>query len=335
MRMRVKHVNRIRAKGRVYYYHRKTGERLPDDPEQAARRALQINSQFETPSARDVVPGTLGDLIARYRSSPDYTELAPKTRKDYARYLDDLGERFGPVWLEAVDRSFVFELRDQLAEKPRTANYMVQVLRRLLSFAVDRGAIPQHPAQRIRLLRTGPGHQPWSDAAIERFRSTATPEIRWAFEIGLYTGQRQGDVLAMQWSHYHDGGIEVAQRKTGQRLWIPVHPTLIATVNTIPKRATLILTTPTGRSWQVDHFRHTFRRTLDRAGLEGLTYHGLRHTTGKLLAEAGCSDREIMAILGHRTAAMVGKYTRGAEQKRLAKAAISRLPSGTNPDHRH
>ena len=47
------------------------------------------------------------------------------------------------------------------------------------------------------------------------------------------------------------------------------------------------------------------------------------------VAEAGCSDREIMAILGHRTAAMVIKYTRGAEQKRLAKAAIVKLESRT------
>ena len=37
----------------------------------------------------------------------------------------------------------------------------------------------------------------------------------------------------------------------------------------------------------------------------------------------------MMAILGHRTAAMVTRYTRGAEQKRLAQAAIVKLESRT------
>jgi integrase len=43
------------------------------------------------------------------------------------------------------------------------------------------------------------------------------------------------------------------------------------------------------------------------------------------LAEAGRSAHEIMAITGHATLAMVEGYTRGANQKRLAKAAIARL----------
>jgi integrase len=59
--------------------------------------------------------------------------------------------------------------------------------------------------------------------------------------------------------------------------------------------------------------------------LAGVTFHGLRKTAASRLAEAGCSTHEIAAITGHKTLAMVELYTRGADQKRRATAAIFRL----------
>ena len=43
------------------------------------------------------------------------------------------------------------------------------------------------------------------------------------------------------------------------------------------------------------------------------------------LAEAGCTEKEIMAVLGHKTLAMVQKYTQGARRRRLASSAIAKL----------
>ena len=52
--------------------------------------------------------------------------------------------------------------------------------------------------------------------------------------------------------------------------------------------------------------------------------HGLRKAAARRLAEAGCSASEIMAITGHKTLAEVERYTRAAEQERLARQAIQR-----------
>jgi hypothetical protein len=43
------------------------------------------------------------------------------------------------------------------------------------------------------------------------------------------------------------------------------------------------------------------------------------------LAEAGCSEQEILSVTGHRTSAMVAHYTKGANKKRQASAAILKL----------
>ncbi len=62
----------------------------------------------------------------------------------------------------------------------------------------------------------------------------------------------------------------------------------------------------------------------------GLTFHGLRHTVGKRLADAGCDDRIIMSITGHRSTSMVQTYTREADQKRRAAEGIRKLERREN-----
>lgn len=44
-----------------------------------------------------------------------------------------------------------------------------------------------------------------------------------------------------------------------------------------------------------------------------------------MLADAGCSTREIMAVTGHKTEAMVAIYTEGADRRRSADTAIERM----------
>lgn len=61
---------------------------------------------------------------------------------------------------------------------------------------------------------------------------------------------------------------------------------------------------------------------MKKAGLVGLTFHGLRYTAAKHLAEAGCSLKQIASITGHKSLAMIEKYSRDADQRKQAGAAI-------------
>jgi hypothetical protein len=53
---------------------------------------------------------------------------------------------------------------------------------------------------------------------------------------------------------------------------------------------------------------------------EGFTFHGLRASSVENLREAGCDDRGVGAITG-MSSAMITRYSRFANQKKLAKAA--------------
>jgi integrase len=57
----------------------------------------------------------------------------------------------------------------------------------------------------------------------------------------------------------------------------------------------------------------------------GLSFHGLRHTCGTRLAEAGCDPATIAAVLGQLTSKMGEHYSRTARRHHLASAAIERM----------
>ncbi len=326
--IRLPHVKRFTVKGRTYWYHRITRERLPDKEAARVARVIEINRTLEG-RRDDAIPGSLADLICRYKSSPEFSELTRQTRAYYGIYLDMLGRSFADLPVEDIDRAWLYELRDAMADTPRAANSALQMASILMNFAVVRGWRSDNPAARVKKLRGGKGYEPWSDTALERFRAGANPRMVWALELAFYTGQRQGDVLAMQWQHIRDGLIHVAQAKTGERLAIPIHRDLTKVLDSIPREHMAIVHTESGAPYTSSGFKASFRKNLARLELTGLQFHGLRHTAGKLLAEAGCTDREIMAILGHRTGSMVTRYTRHAEQQRLAKSAIVKLETRT------
>jgi hypothetical protein len=56
----------------------------------------------------------------------------------------------------------------------------------------------------------------------------------------------------------------------------------------------------------------------------GYTFHGLRASRLENLHEAGCDDAGVESITG-MSQAMIRRYSRFVDQRRLAKAAVLRL----------
>jgi len=70
--------------------------------------------------------------------------------------------------------------------------------------------------------------------------------------------------------------------------------------------------------------------------LRNCSAHGLRKAAARRLAEAGCTEHEIAAITGHASLREVQRYTKAADQKRLAAAAMQKVKTRTevsNLDH--
>jgi integrase len=126
-------------------------------------------------------------------------------------------------------------------------------------------------------------------------------------------------------------GINIVQQKTGKELWVPLHADLrgaLAGWSCSP-----YVQTRKGRPYTAERFRAAWTRLMNetpagRIRKEGFTFHGLRASSCEKLAEAGCNDKEIESITG-MSQAMIRRYLRFANQKRLAKSAVRRLEERT------
>jgi integrase len=87
-----------------------------------------------------------------------------------------------------------------------------------------------------------------------------------------------------------------------------------------------ILNTEFGRPFTVSGYGNWLRDAIKAAGLPlDCQPHGLRKAAGRRLAEAECTAHEIMSVLGHKSLAEAERYTREADQARLARSGVIKL----------
>ena len=266
---------------------------------------------------------TFDGLAMSYMKSPEFWELKPSSQATYRRAIETLRQLFGEMRVEDITRRQVIELRNALQSKPGKCKITLKVMAVVMAAALDMGIIFVNPAVKLRLPEGGE-YQAWPDPALDLFRIRAPAKVVWGLELGVYTGQRRGDVIAMRWDAWDGEGINVVQQKTGAEVWIPVHPELAGVLHDIPRRSLHILTSKKGRVWTPGAFSSAFRRATLNLGLGDYQFHGLRKTAASKLAEAGCSTEQIKAITGHTTDSMVAHYVKGADQKRLARDAMDK-----------
>lgn len=142
----------------------------------------------------------------------------------------------------------------------------------------------------------------------------------------MNTGQRRGDLCRMGWRHISAETLTVKQSKTEAVVAIPIVPELRAVLDALPRDRLTFLATGTGAPFTAAGFGNWFREAVRSAKLsDELSLHGLRKAAARRLAEAGCTTHEIASITGHRTLSEVERYTRSAEQARLARAASGKV----------
>ena len=310
MRVRLKGVYSVPmtlAGGRkvTYRYAWRGGPRLlaePGTPEFHAEYTAAVASR-----RKPTDDGTVGYLVAFYKTTTEFTTRRDRTRKDYLRYLDMIAAKFGDMPIEvAADpraRGDFKEWRDGMAATPRKADLAWAVLARVFSVAKDRGKIPVNPCERGGRLYTADRTDAiWTDELVEKAGKDFPERLRWALTLALWTGQRQGDLLRLPWSSYDGRTIIVRQSKTRKALRILAGEPLRAMLDAMKRRAPVILTTAKGMAWTSDGFRTSWGRACDNAGIAGVTFHDLRGSAVTRLAEAGCTVPEIATITGHSLA---------------------------------
>lgn len=232
---------------------------------------------------------------------------------------------FAQMPFEGLRRGDVKKIIGRYADRKHAGEAVLRLLRKLCGVALDLEWIENDPTYRVRYRPALIGHRSWTDAELRQFEEkwpVGTPQ-RLGYALALYTGQRRSDLARMSWQAYTDGGIAVLQDKTGAPLWIPAHPELRAILDPMARDGPAITLTAFGKPFSRNGFGNMIADAIVKAKLpDDCRLHGLRKSAGRCLAEAGATSRQIMAILGHKTLAEAERYTREADQKRLAREGI-------------
>jgi integrase len=197
-----------------------------------------------------------------------------------------------------------------------------------MQHAIDVGLRSDDPTRDVKAIRVkSDGYHSWMEEEIAQFeaRHPIGSRPRLALALLLYTGQRRSDVVRMGRQHIRDGRLHLRQIKTGAELAIKVHSDLQAIFAESVVGQMTFLVTEFGKPFTAAGFGNWFREQCDMANLRHCSAHGLRKAAARRLAEAGCTEHEIAAITGHASLREITRYTKAADQKRLAEAAINKV----------
>ena len=127
--------------------------------------------------------------------------------------------------------------------------------------------------------------------------------------LGFHTGLRLGSVTGLRWKDidWENQAAFVSKTKNGEPHIAPLSTACITELKALypkdPER--LIFEGRTGQP-----FRHTklWEKTVALVGLQGRTFHWLRHSCGTALAANGINQASIMAIMNHKTLTASARY---------------------------
>lgn len=301
--------------------------------------------QPDKPSRRvaaKIMAGTFAHVIRQYQNSATYKALAVSTRYNYDSVLRIAEDALGAFSVQQIRPSVVQSFLDGMAETPGRQAVARTALKAVEKYALVRDLLLYPITTGTQVVGIQGGHEPWTDAQVKLAEDKARPDLARVVTLAVNTGQRGSDVVRMCASdletHHGHPGINVIQRKTGVRLWVPFTPELIDAMATWEKRPGPYVLKPNGRPYTREllswHWNHERENNKDLAEIKeaGLVLHGLRATAIVRLRKAGASVMNICDMVG-LSEPMVARYSRLADKTERALAAVHFLDrtSGERP----
>lgn len=228
---------------------------------------------------------------------------------------------------------------------PGSAYNRVRALRGLFKWATDPEdddpIMDYDPAAKLTHVKTASeGWHTWTEAEVQQYekRHTRGTKARLALALVLYTGVRRSDVVGLGEQHEtqlpnEDGILEPwlqkrqvkGRKKRVTHIQVPLLPILAEEIGACRSGHLTYLVTEYGQPFTAAGFGGWFREHCDEAGLKHCSAHGLRKAGAARAAEKGATTLQLMAIFGWRDIKEAERYTKAAERKKMARAAMGLL----------
>ena len=296
-------------------------------------RHLRVLKEGAQPRLKRVQKFSLEWLINHYIASAELAEGSPATKLQRRNILYRIAKEHGHRDCRTLSKESVEAGRNARAHTPGAANNYLKSIKAMYRWGMEKGHVRHNPAEGVKRVKMKASTwKPWTAEQREQFKK-AHPygtTARTAFHLAFDAGLRRSDVVRIGPGHRGETHLRINQQKTGKPVAIMITDELAKALDTSPAKGLTYVESQHGRPFSVKSFGAAMRRWVKEAGLpKGLSLHGLRKADGVRMAEAGATENEIAAKLGHSDTRSASIYTKGADQQRLADAAIRRYSEQT------
>jgi integrase len=275
----------------------------------------------------------LREAIARYKA----TVLCHRSRiaKDQLAQLEWWVSELGDVKLDRLTGPLICGRRDKLAmgttkqgkpRQPGTVNRYLAALSHVLSTAArDWAWLPESPMARVRKMKEPRGRVRYlTDQELPAFMSaceaSSDPHLRLIVMLALSTGMRRGEIVGIRWGDidWERRRVILTKTKNGERRAVPLPTKALEALRLRSSQlnstsAYVFSSVKPGFETKRWDFSRAWHAALRRAGIKNFRFHDLRHSCASYLAMNGATTMEIAEVLGHKTLAMVRRYSHLAD----------------------
>ena len=321
------------------------GEITAEEARKQAATAVARIKQGEEPVARPLKHAlTVADLAERYMEGHVKVHCNAHTQGIYAGSLrNHILPALGTKAVGSVGRTEVAALHYEMRETPRAANRALMVLSKMFSLAEAWGQAPPggNPCRFVLRYKEGRRERFLTEdeyrqvgAALRELEDEGKVPTRAAAALRLVmlTGCRVGEVLTLKWSDVDrkSGEIRLRDAKTGARM-VPLTPAALEVLAGIKRVRRSPWVFPARKADRhLSDLRPYWHRVRERAEVEDVRIHDLRHSFASRALALGLALPMIGRLLGHTD---IGSTARYAHLSREAeKIAVARVGDSIEAD---
>lgn len=314
----------------------------PDTARREAAKLLLAIKSGENPAlerdARRIKATTFDELAAQFLDLHG-AKLKPRTREEYARLIRlQLTKSFGGMPIEDITAGSVARAHANWRKTPRAANHALAVLSKMMSWAEEQGLREgKNPCIGVEHYRETKRERFLSDEELSRLgaalsEAQAAGESLWTITLVrmlILTGARLGEMLTLKWDHVDltRNCLRLPDSKTGAKT-VLLSAEASALLASLPRIANNPWVFPGHIHGQhLVNAQKPWRAIRERAGLDDVRLHDLRHSFASVAVEVGGTLPIIGHLLGHSQAQTTARYAHVAPNpaQRVANAVGKRI----------
>jgi len=256
------------------------------------------------------------DLWGRFLASMDFSDLAPRTQKDYLSAKKFILGVFGKTEPDKIKPEHIRNYMDIRGANSRVqANHEHSCMSRVFSWGYERGMAKGNPCIGVRKFPKHTRTQYITDEEYSAIYEEAVPALRVAMEIAYLCAMRIADVLKLTWDQVSANGIFIQQGKTGVmqiKQWTARLKRAIDLAKDLYPNSRYVACNKFGNKYSYngmnDHWRDARLKAGEKLGhiIDG-TFHDLK---AKGISDYKGSSRDKQIFSGHKTESQVLVYDR-------------------------